>query len=79
MGPPARRLVYDPLAVYSRTDCILKYRNVFVFSDSFAMLAEGSKGDRLVDEQPELVLPLEVDHHLQGTHLAGVHVDGFDD
>ena len=43
------------------------------------MLAEGSKGDRLVDEQPELVLPLEVDHHLQGTHLAGVHVDGFDD
>ena len=58
---------------------VLQYRNVFVFSDSFAMLAEGSEGDGLVDEQPELVLPLELDHHLQGTHLAGVHVDGLDD
>ena len=42
------------------------------------MLPNGSERDRLIDEEPELVLPLELHHGLDVADLARVHVDAFD-
>ena len=53
------------------------YRNVFVLGDASAVIAEGPERDGLVDEEPQLVLALQLDHPLHRTNLAGVEVDSL--
>ena len=41
------------------------------------MAANGAEGDGLIDEEPELVLPLQLHHGLNVTDLPRVHVDAL--
>ena len=43
------------------------------------MLPEGPERDRLVYEQPQLVLSLERNHGLEVADRTGIHVDTLDD
>ena len=49
-----------------------------MFRDSFSVFSERPERDGLVDKEPQLELPLEVDHSLQRTDLASVQVDCLD-
>ena len=50
-----------------------------MFRDALAVFAESAERNGLVDEEPELEFALEINHLIQGTHLARVQVDWLHD